>query len=80
MHSWIHNHPKLGPLLRNLREGRGLSMKTKLFALTSAWLVLGSYAVFGSMPTAARIALIALVCLKTILMFTVIPTSEEEKI
>lgn len=80
MHGWIHNHPRLGPLLRNLKEGRGLSLKTKLFALTSAWLVLGSFAVFGSIPTATRIGFIALACLKTILMFTLIPTLDESKL
>lgn len=42
MHRWIYGHPRFGPLLRDLQEGKGMTLRAKLFALGLGWLAIGN--------------------------------------
>jgi len=46
MYDWLLNNKWLGEYIRNYREGRGLSMRTKITALTVLWTTIGISIVF----------------------------------
>ncbi|AFG38330.1 hypothetical protein Spiaf_2297 [Spirochaeta africana DSM 8902] len=75
LHAWMQRHPRLGPLLRDIREGRGISLRLKLWALAAAWVMLGSAALWGTDVLWLRILLISLAILKTLLVGVVLPTT-----
>lgn len=74
MHRWIYNHPRFGLLLRDLKEGRGLTLRVKLTALLLAWLAIGGFAIFVARSLHLRLFLVGLVVVKTIVMVFVLPT------
>ncbi len=74
MNRWIHGHPQLGPFLRDLREGRGMTLRIKVMSLAMAWALLGGFALFLTSSIHLRIFLIALASTKTVLLAFVIPT------
>ena len=45
MTHWLLNNKYFGKHLRNYKEGKGIPLKTKLFAITILWLTIG-YAIF----------------------------------
>jgi uncharacterized membrane protein YbaN (DUF454 family) len=46
MHRWLLNNRWFGEYIRNYKEGRGLTMKTKITALTMLWITIGFSTVF----------------------------------
>jgi uncharacterized membrane protein YbaN (DUF454 family) len=49
MTQWMLNNKYFGNYLRNYKEGKGLSLKTKLFAITVLWVTIG-YSAFFIIP------------------------------
>jgi len=43
-HDWLLDHPRLGPLVRTYRDGRGIPRRAKLVAIVMIWV---------SVPTSA---------------------------
>ncbi|HKZ88144.1 MAG TPA: YbaN family protein, partial [Candidatus Bathyarchaeia archaeon] len=46
MHRWLLNNKWFGEYIRNYKEGKGLTMKTKVTALTVLWVTIGFSTVF----------------------------------
>jgi uncharacterized membrane protein YbaN (DUF454 family) len=46
MHRWLLNNKWFGEYIRNYTEGKGLTMKTKVTALTVLWITIGFSTVF----------------------------------
>ncbi|UCF45008.1 MAG: YbaN family protein [Candidatus Bathyarchaeota archaeon] len=46
MHNWLLNNKWFGEYIRNYKEGKGLSAKTKIFTLTILWITMGVSTVF----------------------------------
>ena len=46
MHRWLLNNKWFGEYIRNYQEGKGLTMKTKVTALTVLWVTIGFSTVF----------------------------------
>jgi uncharacterized membrane protein YbaN (DUF454 family) len=46
MHRWLLNNKWFGEYIRNYQEGRGLTKKTKITALTVLWVTIGFSTVF----------------------------------
>ncbi|MBD3314236.1 MAG: DUF454 family protein [Chitinivibrionales bacterium] len=41
LYRWLVGHPWLGPFLRNYRENRAISLRTKVVALATLWAAVG---------------------------------------
>jgi uncharacterized membrane protein YbaN (DUF454 family) len=46
MHRWLLNNRWFGEYIRNYKEGKGLTKKTKITALTMLWVTIGFSSVF----------------------------------
>jgi uncharacterized protein len=46
MYNWLLNNRWFGKYIRNYREGRGLTVRTKITALTVLWVTIGVSTVF----------------------------------
>jgi uncharacterized membrane protein YbaN (DUF454 family) len=46
MTHWMLNNKYFGKYIRNYREGKGIPLKTKLFALTVLWTTIAISAIF----------------------------------
>jgi len=46
MHHWLLNNRWFGEYIRNYKEGKGLTLKTKITALTMLWITIGVSTVF----------------------------------
>jgi len=46
MHKWLLNNRWFGEYIRNYKEGKGLTLKTKITALTMLWITIGVSTVF----------------------------------
>jgi len=46
MHRWLLNNKWFGEYIRNYQEGKGLTIKTKITALTVLWITIGVSTVF----------------------------------
>jgi len=46
MHRWLLNNKWFGEYIRNYQEGKGLTIKTKITALTVLWITIGFSTVF----------------------------------
>lgn len=46
MHRWLLNNKMFGEYIRNYTEGKGLTKKTKIIALTVLWVTIGFSTVF----------------------------------
>ena len=46
MHKWLLNNRWFGEYIRNYKEGKGLTLKTKITALTMLWITIGASTVF----------------------------------
>jgi ATP-binding cassette, subfamily C, bacterial CydD len=77
LHLWLMNHPKLGPGIQRIREGKGIPLKTKIISTSMATLALGSFGIWGTTSPHARIAL-AVVLIAKIFAMTKIPTYRGE--
>jgi uncharacterized membrane protein YbaN (DUF454 family) len=41
LYNWLMNNKWFGEYIRNYREGKGIPLKTKIFALTFLWVTIG---------------------------------------
>lgn len=73
LYAWLLNHRRLGPMVKRIRSGRGLTLSTKLLSTAAAALLLGLFAVFGTESLALRLILAGVLAVK-ILVMVVIPT------
>jgi uncharacterized membrane protein YbaN (DUF454 family) len=46
MHNWLLTNKWFGEYIRNYKEGKGLTLKTKITALTMLWVTIGFSTVF----------------------------------
>jgi uncharacterized membrane protein YbaN (DUF454 family) len=46
LYNWLMNNKWFGEYIRNYREGKGIPLKTKIFALTFLWVTIGISALF----------------------------------
>jgi uncharacterized membrane protein YbaN (DUF454 family) len=46
MHTWLLNHKLFGQYIRKYIEGKGISVKAKVFTLTLMWIAIGYAALF----------------------------------
>jgi ABC-type transport system involved in cytochrome bd biosynthesis fused ATPase/permease subunit/uncharacterized membrane protein YbaN (DUF454 family) len=79
LHEWITTHPKFGPAIRQLRERRGLSLRTKLLSSGAATALLVTFGVFGTDSLHVRLTLAAALVAKVIFMLR-IPTDRPERV
>ena len=66
MTSWMLNNRYFGKYIRNYKEGKGIPLKTKLFALTILWTAIVYSAVFVIPLLIAQIILFAVAAAVTI--------------
>ncbi len=78
LHKWITTHPRFGSAIAQLREGRGLSLRTKLLSSGAATALLVTFGVFGTDSLHVRLALAAVLVAKVIFMLR-IPTNLPER-
>ena len=72
LHNWIMNHRRFGPMIRKYQEGKGLTLRVKLFSLGTAYLLVGTTMVLLD-NLHVRIFLVILMIAKTLFMIR-IPT------
>ena len=39
-HSWLLQHPHLGPMIRGYLEGQGIPLRSKIFSISLLWLTI----------------------------------------
>ena len=66
MTHWMLNNKHFGKYVRNYREGKGIPLKTKLFAITILWITIGYSAIFIIPIWIAQIILFAIAAAVTI--------------
>jgi len=60
MHNWMLNNKWFGSYLRNYTEGKGISLKAKLFTTALLWMLIIYSAVFVANNLIVQIALISI--------------------
>jgi uncharacterized membrane protein YbaN (DUF454 family) len=66
MTHWMLNNKYFGKYIRNYREGKGIPLKTKLFAIAILWAAIGYSAIFVIPIWIAQIILFAIAAAVTI--------------
>ena len=69
MTHWMLNNEYFGKYIRNYKEGKGIPLKTKLFAITVLWITLGYSAIFIIPIWIAQLILFAVAAAVTIHLF-----------
>lgn len=46
LYHWLINHKRLGPYIKNYREGKGIPLKAKVIGITTLWLSMGFTIIF----------------------------------
>ncbi|HSG78111.1 MAG TPA: YbaN family protein [Acidimicrobiia bacterium] len=59
LHSWILDHPRFGPFVRDFQEGRGIPLRGKIVAVSAMTLAFGYGTIFALSNLWARIAFVA---------------------
>lgn len=62
-HEWLTLHPRFGPLIEDFRSGKGIPLRTKVWALTAMTLAFGFSAIFMAPGWIARSILFAVAIL-----------------
>lgn len=57
-HEWLINHPWFGDYIRNFQEGRGMTMRSKIWSISLIWLSIGSSAFFFVSSTLLQLGLL----------------------
>lgn len=47
LHNWLLNNKWFGDYIRNYREGKGITLKSKIFAVTLLWITISYSAIFA---------------------------------
>jgi uncharacterized membrane protein YbaN (DUF454 family) len=55
-HTWLYDHPRFGPFIRDFQAGRGVPLRTKVFALVAMTASFTYATVWAVSHPAARIA------------------------
>ena len=66
LYHWLITNKYLGAYIKNYREGRGLSLKVKIFTLSLLWITIGSTIIFSVKLLAVRVLLIIIAIAVTI--------------
>ena len=45
-HSWLLQHPRLGPMIRGYLDGQGIPLRSKIYAIALLWLTIPISALF----------------------------------
>ena len=40
IHSWLLEHPRLGPMIRGYLDGQGIPLKSKIYAISLIWVTI----------------------------------------
>jgi uncharacterized protein len=57
---WLLNNRWFGAYIRNYREGKGMTARSKAFTLSMLWLTIGATAIFGVNSTWLRLLLLGI--------------------
>jgi uncharacterized membrane protein YbaN (DUF454 family) len=60
MHQWILNNRWFGEYIKNYKEGKGLSIRTKIVAITTLWIAISYSAFFVVNMWIAQLVLFAI--------------------
>ena len=59
-HSWLLQHPHLGPMIRGYLEGQGIPLRSKIFSISLLWLTISVSVLLLTTPLWVKIALLAI--------------------
>ncbi len=77
LHRRLTEHPRFGPAIVRIREGKGFALRTKVVSVAVAAAAIGVFAVFGTESPALRAVLAAVLVTKVVVM-AVAPTYRPE--
>jgi len=78
LYNWLTNNRMFGKYIKNYREGKGIPLPTKIYALTLLWLSIGSSALFFIDNLWIRVLLLVIAICVTIHLITVKTASKNE--
>jgi hypothetical protein len=59
-HSWLLQHPHLGPIIRGYLEGQGIPLRSKIFSIYLLWLTISFSALLLNTPIWVKLTLLAI--------------------
>lgn len=59
-HSWLLQHPHLGPMIRGYLEGQGIPLRSKIFSISLLWLTISVSVLLLTTPLWVKITLFAI--------------------
>ena len=59
-HSWLLQHPHLGPMIRGYLEGQGIPLRSKIFTIALLWLTISVSVLLLTTPLWVKITLLAI--------------------
>jgi hypothetical protein len=66
IHSWLLQHPRLGPMIRGYLDGQGIPLKSKIYAISLLWLTISVSVLFLTTLYWVKVTLLAIGCGVTI--------------
>ncbi|MCF7953108.1 MAG: YbaN family protein [Spirochaetales bacterium] len=76
-YSWLISHPRFGPIIIRFQEGKGISLRLKIYALSMAYLFVGISIILVDIVF-FRLFLMGIIAVATLYMIR-IPTYHPEK-
>jgi len=59
-HTWLLQHPHLGPMIRGYLEGQGIPLRSKIFTISLLWLTISVSVLLLTTPLWVNITLLAI--------------------
>ncbi len=59
-HSWLLQHPHLGPMVRGFLEGQGIPLRSKIFSISLLWLTISVSVLLLTTPVWVKLTLLAI--------------------
>jgi len=59
-HSWLLQHPHLGPMIRGYLEGQGIPLRSKILTIALLWLMISVSVLLLTTPLWVKITLLAI--------------------
>src|SRR5210317_1675873 len=59
-HSWLLQHPHLGPMIRGYLEGQGIPLRSKIFSISLLWLTISVSVLLLTTPLWVKITLLVI--------------------
>ncbi len=78
-YDWLINNRFLGIYIKNYREGKGIPLKVKIFAITLLWITIGCSAIFAIDIFWVRIILVIIAAGATIYIASIRPKDKSKK-